>query len=338
MSDNNTPDNVGDEKKGFSRRRFLVGAGGAAGGLALAGVSGFTSFTPAKQFGLQLAGAQALKTDLDILQFALTLEHLEDAAYRAANASGLLKGTAADLFKQFGDHEHTHVVALTDVITKLGGKPVAEQAKYNLPQLQSQDQIVQLFSAVEEVGAGAYLGAAPLLKDKTLLAAAASIANIEARHAATFKAFLNDPMPSPAFAKALTYDEVIAAVTPFLNAPAGQTGKYYTVDNPAPSLQVAFNRVDAVQAAGVQYVAATGHTLSGAFLSYFNAHGGVAIFGYPISEPFNGANRTDGKQYTQQYFQRARLELHPEYKGSPYEVELGLLGAEQLFKDMMGGS
>ena len=327
---------VPEGKEGISRRRFLGGTAAVAGGMALA--SGLGGLTLGQKAGLQIASAQTLKTDMDILQFALTLEHLEDAAYRAANGSGLLKGTAADLFKAFGDHEHTHVVTLTDVINKMGGKPVAEQAAYNLPKLESQDQIIRLFATVEEVGAGAYLGAAPLLKDKNLLAAAASIHNVEAQHASTLKAFMNDPMPSPAFGKPLSVEEVLAAVTPFLdvkNAPP--SGKYYTNVDPAPSLAIGANRVDAVNVSGVMYFAETGHTLNGPFMEYWKSNGGLAQFGFPITEPYSGANRTDGKTYVQQFFQRARMEWHPEYKGTRFEVELGLLGAEQLFKDMMGG-
>ena len=328
---------VPEDKNGVTRRKFLGGTAAVAGGVALSGAIGKLTFGP--QAGLQIASAQTLKTDMDILQFALTLEHLEDAAYRAANASGLLKGTASDLFKAFGEHEHAHVVALTDVIQKMGGKPVAEQPKYNLPMLESQDQIVRFFTTVEEVGAGAYLGAAPLLKDKTLLGAAVSIHNVEAQHASTLKAFMNDPMPSPAFGTPMTADQVLAIVTPFLNANStpAPNGGYYTNTNPAPSLAVAVNRVNQVSAAGVTYFAETGHTVSGPFSDYWSSHGGLVQFGFPVSEPFNGTNRTDGKSYVQQYFQRARFEWHPEYKGTSFEVELGLLGAEQLFKDMLGG-
>jgi hypothetical protein len=59
------------------------------------------------------------------------------------------------------------------------------------------------------------------------------------------------------------------------------------------------------------------------------------MFGFPITEPFMGTNQTNNKQYVQQYYQRARMEWHPENAGTQYEVQLGLLGAEQLFKDMM---
>jgi hypothetical protein len=66
--------------------------------------------------------------------------------------------------------------------------------------------------------------------------------------------------------------------------------------------------------------AATGHTVSGKFLAYWQANGGLAIFGYPISDEFTENGRTV------QYFERQRFELHPENAGTPYEVQLGLLG------------
>ncbi|HEU5424150.1 MAG TPA: murein L,D-transpeptidase, partial [Nitrolancea sp.] len=56
----------------------------------------------------------------------------------------------------------------------------------------------------------------------------------------------------------------------------------------------------------------------------------LAVFGYPISEEFQEQNPADGKMYTVQYFERARFEYHPEFKGTPYEVELGLLGRQTM--------
>ena len=77
---------------------------------------------------------------------------------------------------------------------------------------------------------------------------------------------------------------------------------------------------------GVTYFAPTGHTLRGAFRRYWAAHGGLALYGYPLSEEFAEVNPADGQTYTVQYFERARFEYHPEYAGTPFEVELGLLG------------
>ncbi len=52
------------------------------------------------------------------------------------------------------------------------------------------------------------------------------------------------------------------------------------------------------------------------------------MFGYPLSEAFNEKSPTDGKTYLVQYFERNRLEYHPENQGTPFEVLLGLLGVQ----------
>ncbi len=75
---------------------------------------------------------------------------------------------------------------------------------------------------------------------------------------------------------------------------------------------------------------ATGHTLRGAFARYWTAHGGLPVFGYPLTEVFEEVSPTDGQTYLVQYFERNRFEYHPEHAGTPYEVQLGLLGAEAL--------
>jgi hypothetical protein len=72
----------------------------------------------------------------------------------------------------------------------------------------------------------------------------------------------------------------------------------------------------------------TGHSLSFGFKYYWEHHGGLPIYGYPISEEFQEVNPADGKTYTVQYFERARFEYHPEFKGTQYETELGLLGKQ----------
>lgn len=78
----------------------------------------------------------------------------------------------------------------------------------------------------------------------------------------------------------------------------------------------------------------TGHSLSYGFKYYWLTHGGLDIFGYPISEEFVEVSPTDGKTYTVQYFERARFEYHPENKGTDYEVLLGLLGSENYRRRM----
>jgi hypothetical protein len=69
----------------------------------------------------------------------------------------------------------------------------------------------------------------------------------------------------------------------------------------------------------------TGKTVGGSFLAYWNAHGGLAQQGYPISDEFTEVSALDGKPYTVQYFERAVFEKHPE-NASPYDVLLSQLG------------
>jgi hypothetical protein len=79
-----------------------------------------------------------------------------------------------------------------------------------------------------------------------------------------------------------------------------------------------------------RYFPETRHNVLPQFLSYWEAHGGLPVYGYPISEPFEEVSATDGKLYTVQYFERNRLEWHPELP-DPHKVSLGLLGVELVY-------
>ncbi|MEO5952535.1 MAG: hypothetical protein ABIQ44_08745 [Chloroflexia bacterium] len=82
--------------------------------------------------------------------------------------------------------------------------------------------------------------------------------------------------------------------------------------------------------ASTQFFPETQHNLTTPFLEYWKANEGVPTFGYPRSEAFEEKSATDGKTYTVQYFERNRIEYHPENKGTKYEYLLGLLGVEQF--------
>ncbi len=77
-----------------------------------------------------------------------------------------------------------------------------------------------------------------------------------------------------------------------------------------------------------KYFAQTGHSINFGFAAFWTAHGGLAAFGYPLSQEFSELNPADGQTYTVQYFERSRFEYHPEKAGTLYEVELGLLGRQ----------
>ncbi len=75
-----------------------------------------------------------------------------------------------------------------------------------------------------------------------------------------------------------------------------------------------------------RYFVETKHSLCEPFLSYWRNNGGLQRFGYPITEVDN--HLINGQNYQAQYFERRRMEYHPEYAGTSYEVLLGLLGRD----------
>ena len=75
--------------------------------------------------------------------------------------------------------------------------------------------------------------------------------------------------------------------------------------------------------------AETGFCIEGRFREYWEQNGGLPVFGYPISPAEQQVSPTDGKTYLTQWFERNRFEYHPQL-APPYDVLLGLLGAEQM--------
>nr|WP_044200004.1 hypothetical protein [Oscillochloris trichoides] len=79
------------------------------------------------------------------------------------------------------------------------------------------------------------------------------------------------------------------------------------------------------------YDADTGHTLRNSpapFRDFWLNNGGLSVFGKPLSEQFQEVNAADGKTYWVQYFERQRMEWHPDEADSKYRIMLGLLGNE----------
>jgi len=161
--------------------------------------------------------------DIDVLNYALTLEHFEAALYKVLIGAKLLTGVEEQYLTTFGMQEQTHVDTLTGVISKLGGTPVAAPASYNFAAagpITNRDQLVAVVATVEDVGASAYLGAAGFLQNKDLLTAALTIHAVEGEHASIFRDMAGMAPAPDVVAKGRTPDEVLAIVTPFLKAPA----------------------------------------------------------------------------------------------------------------------
>jgi hypothetical protein len=206
----------------ISRRGLFKGTAAAGAGAALLSVFGGTWTA-----GSAGAAAAPLGSDLDILNYALTLEYLEAAAYKAINDAGVLSGRAATYFRAFGQHEQDHVDALLATIPKLGGSPVA-QPTFNFSGVPtSAAEIVKFFQQVESVGVSAYLGAAGSIKNFDVLEAALSIHAVEAEHAAALADLVapgTDLFAPAAFETPRTPEQVLQIVAPFLAPQGGMPG------------------------------------------------------------------------------------------------------------------
>jgi hypothetical protein len=170
------------------------------------------------RFGL--AKTTDFKTDVDVLNFALTLEYLEATFYEQGNARNLLSGQAKQYLATIQKDEETHVQLVLGAIQKLGGTPVAKP-KVNLDGVfASKEKYLETSFTFENVGVGAYLGAAGYIKNPAILQAAASIFGIEARHAAIVANLLNKPADGGvymgSFETPKSKADVLQAAAPFL--------------------------------------------------------------------------------------------------------------------------
>ena len=198
-----------------SRRGFLSGSAklAAGGAIALAGLPALGR--------LQAAAQTTFADDVEILNYALTLEHLENAFYRDGVPQfefgvGPFDGEIGPRLTEIGAHEQAHVDTLTEVITSLGGTPVEEQT-YDFGYTDAQTFLATA-SALENTGVSAYDGAAQFIQNPDLLNAAGTIVAVEARHAGYLNLLIG-VLPFPAaFETPLTPDEVLAIAGPFIVA------------------------------------------------------------------------------------------------------------------------
>lgn len=195
-----------------NRRSFLKYAGLVGVGASL--VAGGALNAP-----YAAANAPAVaQGDLDILNYALTLEYLESDFYATGLAKGFLSGRELELITPIGDHEKQHVAAVTQTIKSLGGTPVSKpKITYPAGIFDSKDKFLATASVFEELGVTAYHGQVPLIKSGDILGAAASIAGVESRHAAVIATLIGgNPFPNQ-IEKHVDMATVLAAVKPLIS-------------------------------------------------------------------------------------------------------------------------
>ncbi|TVY48613.1 Protein rds1 [Lachnellula occidentalis] len=133
---------------------------------------------------------QAMDIDPVILQYALTLEHLENVFYKEAlskwdQQAFIDAGFTADFYDQLkyvAHDEEGHVLYLEAGLTAAGAMPV-QACTYKFP-MTDPKSFVALASVIEGVGVSAYLGAAADITEKAYLTAAGAILVTESIHQA----------------------------------------------------------------------------------------------------------------------------------------------------------
>jgi len=217
-----------------SRRKFLAGSAAALAGGALLAVPGVASaHNPPNP-----------PTDIDILNYALTLERLEATFYRRVlerfnqrefESAGIFDGLGAyvrrnvyENFQRISRHENTHVKTLVSIIRSLNGKPVP-QSEYNFG-ITNVASVVRTARVLENTGVRAYDGAIAHISAAEYLTAGATIATVEARHA-SYLNLLNKAVPFPsAFDKAVAPRTICEDVQAFITSSPKPYGPYRSLD------------------------------------------------------------------------------------------------------------
>jgi Ferritin-like domain len=198
----------------MNRRSFITGSLAAAPAVA--------AFTPTPVW----AQAADYGTDADVLNYALVAEYFLSEFYRRAQVQ--LSGKEARYIESIGADEDAHIAAITQTIQNLGSTPVQAPAIDYGGALASRESLLKFALRFENLFARAYLGAAPAIRNKEILQAAAGIFGVEERHAAVVAQLLNRRADGGVFVGATDTPagkgEVLRALKPYLTGAKSETG------------------------------------------------------------------------------------------------------------------
>ncbi len=208
MTDYKNPELAAIEVRGMSRSAFLVRSTLAAGAVyGLGTVSPFVSRALAQGDG-----------DIEILNFALTLEYLEEAFYDAG-AHERQGPVGRDQGARHGDprqRDRARGRARRRRSSRRAASPCKAPGVDFGNAFADEKAFLKLAQTFEDTGVSAYNGAGPMISSPEILGAAGSIVQVEARHAALIR-LANGETPAPdAFDMALEAAQVLDAVKPFL--------------------------------------------------------------------------------------------------------------------------
>jgi len=186
---------------GDTRAAFLKKAGIGAGAVVAGGA--FAGAIPG------IASAGTAKSDVAILNFALTLEYLEAAFYAEGVSKGRFSGKVGTFARVVAKHEAAHVAFLKSGL----GSAAVKSPKFDFKGTTTDEaKFMATAQVLEDTGVAAYLGQAGNIKSKTILAAAGSVLAIEARHAGWVRDLNNVSGAPAAFQGAKTKAQILAAV------------------------------------------------------------------------------------------------------------------------------
>ncbi|MGH9153418.1 MAG: ferritin-like domain-containing protein [Acidimicrobiales bacterium] len=199
-------------KASFSRRRFLVGSGLAAGVAVVAAACGSDDDTAAGSD--TTAGEGGADGDLAVAEFAAGLEVLAVGTYKAAldaataDKLGAVPPAVAEFVQTAMAHHEEHLAAWNDVITGAGRTAVSTPNAQLKPVVDAEfgkaktvADAAKLARTLEETAAATYLSAIPDLVSKDAVKLAASIQATDAKHVAILNYVLGEyPVPD-VFAK-----------------------------------------------------------------------------------------------------------------------------------------
>ena len=231
-----------------SRRGALKRTGKMAGTVAIASMPVAFGLMAKRAF----AQSGGLPQDIvNVLNFALTLEYLEDEFYRTGLSSGVIASADLPIFQQISAHETAHVALLKSVLgTSAVAKPTFDfTAKGTFDPFRNYDQFKALSQGFEDTGVRAYKGqATALMANNDILTTALQIHSVEGRHASAVRRLrgqkgwitgnqtdvpalqavyngedaangtATSPEAAEAFDEPLTKDQVLAIASPFIAA------------------------------------------------------------------------------------------------------------------------
>jgi rubrerythrin len=192
---------AGDTRADFMRKAAISGGALLGGSVLLGGFPELSNARPSK------------RQDVKILNYALTLEYLENEFYKEAIAKAGLSGDALRVAQVIQSHEQAHVKFLKQAL----GKAAVKKPKFAFGDATAnQANFLATAAVLEDTGVSAYAGQAPRIKQTAVLKPALAIHSVEARHASFVRELSGQSFAPRAFDKPLSMKAVLKAAGPFI--------------------------------------------------------------------------------------------------------------------------